>query len=732
VIGQSLSVLVPDGGRRPRTLRRTHRVRSALLLVALASVCGVLVAGLAFPLVGSLGLVARAGADSFEALPDELVEPPLPQTSRILAADGSTLAVAYFNENRVVVPLSSVPQVMRDAILAIEDYRFYEHGGLDFKSLVRAVVRNSQAGEVQQGGSTITQQYVKNVLIARASNGGARRAVAERTAARKISEANYAIALEQRYTKDQILEKYLNIAYFGSGVYGVGTAARYYFGIPVEKLTLRQSALLAGLVKNPRLYDPVRHPKNAKERRNVVLSRMEEVGFAPAAAVARAKKLPLGLKITRERGFEDNPVAPMFLDYVRSTILDDPDGRMAPIFGSTQQERAQALFQGGLTIRTTLDPRLQRVAQQSLKDTLGEKTDPASAAVVVQPGTGQIKVMAGLNHERRTRKVNLAVGGGSGFQAGSTFKVFVLAAAIEQGIPLTTLIRSPQTYRSKVFKTTNPETGAIEPYEVGNAGDSEAGVFDLVSATWHSVNTAYMQLEEKTGISEPARIARELGVTRFPVREVPSLVLGANEVSPLDMAGAYATLAARGLYCAPVAISEVVDASGRVLGRIEPACRQAMAAETADVVTSVLRGVVTDGTGKNANIGRPVAGKTGTTNGPTAAWFDGYTPDFAGAVWVGHPTDPAKRPLRWVKGVPIVYGGGFPATIWRTIMLAAHEGLPVRDFLLPPAVSRPVGPLVAPKKPEPKKPADAKEPEVAPTAPAPLPKDCKSKHCRRR
>jgi membrane peptidoglycan carboxypeptidase len=717
-------VLVPD--RRPRRTPDHDpdvTARRVVTLLALCAVCGLLVAGLAFPLVGSLGIVARAGAESFDALPDELVEPPLPQSSRILAADGSTLAVAYFNENRVVVPLSRVPKVMQNAILAIEDYRFYEHGGVDVKGLLRAVVRNSQAGSVQQGGSTITQQYVKNVLIERASDRGAKQTVAERTAARKIAEAKYAIALERRYTKAQILEKYLNIAYFGSGVYGVATASRHYFGHRVEDLTLAESALLAGLVKNPRQYDPQTHPKAAKARRDVVLDRMAEVGFADPKDVAKARRSPVHLKITREQGFEDNAAAPMFLDYVRSTILDDPDGTMAPIFGTTQAERAQALFQGGLTIKTSLDPRLQAVAQQSLKDNLGDARDPASAAVVVQPGTGLVKVMAGLNHEPHSRKVNLAIGGGAGFQAGSTFKVFVLAAAIEQGIPLSTVIHAPQKYASKTFR--NYVDGRIVPYTVSNAGDSEAGTFDVARATWESVNTAYIQLEEKTGYVEPARIARDLGIRRFPLRTVPSFVLGTNEVSPLDMAGAYATFAARGTYCRPIVVTEVLDAQGKSLGHVDPSCHQAIPQDVADTVTSVLRGVIDHGTGRGAAIGRPAAGKTGTTNGPTAAWFDGFTPDFAGAVWVGYPTDPAKHPLHWVHGVKVVYGGTFPATIWRQIMIAAHEGVPVRDFALPPAAAAPLAPVppAGPAKPG---------PVPLPTrAPGPPPPDnCHGKHCK--
>jgi membrane peptidoglycan carboxypeptidase len=249
---------------------------------------------------------------------------------------------------------------------------------------------------------------------------------------------------------------------------------------------------------------------------------------------------------------------------------------------------------------------------------------------------------------------------------------------------------------------------------VSNAGDSEAGTFDIPRATWESVNTAYIQIEEKTGYTRPAAIARALGVTRFPLRAVPSFVLGTNEVSPLDMASAYATLAARGTYCAPIGITEVTDATGRVLGKVGPRCRAAMSPRTADTVTAILRGVIDHGTGKGAVLGRPAAGKTGTTNGPTAAWFDGYTPDFAGVVWMGYPTDPARHPLRGVHGKRVVYGGTFAAPIWRAIMLAAHEGVPVRDFVAPPVTAAPRAPV---------------SPTPSPGA-VPPPPACHGKHCK--
>ena len=658
-----------------------------MLVIAISVLAGLLMAGLAFPVVGGFGMLARAGADSFGKLPAELREEPLPMRSKILAADGSTLADIYLNENRVIVPIHQIPDDLVYSILAVEDARFYEHGGVDVRGLLRAFVRNRQAGEVTQGGSTITQQYVKNVLVENASDErDARKAKAdvkkatERSTSRKIREARYAIALERRYTKRQILEKYLNIAYFGDGVYGVGTAAQHYFRKPVQRLTLDEAALLAGMVKNPQLYNPAENPRTSRARRDLVLRRAAETGFIEEARVAKALKKPLPkIRPQKLTGIEDNKLAPAFLHYVRDYFLNDDR------FGETKEERTARLFQGGLVVQTTLDPKLQAVAQATLAKTLPLRSDPAAAAVVVKPGTGEVKAMAMVNHDPETAKVNLATGGSSGFQPGSTFKTFTLAAAVEQGIPLSLKINSPARYRADPAVCDNPPDGYFR-----NAGDSEAGNFDMPTATWMSVNTYYLQLQEKVGIRNVAGMARRLGLPipeNVGSREC-SLTLGAREVSPLDMAAAYATFASGGTYCKPMPIT-AIQAPGEEKQVFEPECRQVMERDTANTVTAVLRGVI-DGkhphrTGRAASIGRPAAGKTGTTNGPMAAWFDGYTPDFATAVWMGHPTRPSQNLLRNVHGVRVVYGGTFPAAMWREIMLAAHTGLPPRDFERPPA-----------------------------------------------
>ena len=684
----------------PRPAARPAPALASLGKAALISaLAGLLVAGLALPVVGGVGLAAKSQADEFLVLPAELETPPLAQRSRILASDGSLIASLY-TENRVVVGLADVPETARKAVLAIEDSRFYAHNGVDVKGTVRAAVANAQADAVTQGGSTLTQQYVKNALIQAATTKEQQLAAREATIDRKIREARYALAIERQLTKDQILERYLNIAYFGNGVYGIGTAATFYFGKPVQELSVAEGALLAGIVQSPGRFDPVRNLEATVARRNIVLTRMADVGYIDDAQLQAAVAEEVHLQLSPVGSGCEAPevTAPFFCDYVRRVL---EDGELGAVLGRTREERQQRLLAGGLTITTTLDPRIQAAAQEAADSSI-PRDDPsgiATAINTVEPGTGAVKAMAvnrtfaeeGLGQT----KVNLAIGGSSGFQGGSTFKPFVLARALQMGIPLSLSIRSPQTYSSRVF--TDYKDGKKVPYRMSNAGDSQAGTYNLESGTHGSVNTFYVQLQERTGVERPAALAESLGVKQFangrpeaPLLRSGSFTLGTNEVSPLAMAEAYGTFAAGGLHCPTNPVIEVRDAEGTQIGLPAPPCAQALDREVADTVNQVLRGVI-DGpsrgrTGRGASIGRPAAGKTGSTNGSKAAWFVGYTPQLATSVWVGNPVPVEMKRIR-IGGryYPQVYGGTLPASIWQKAMREASRGMPVESFTSPRA-----------------------------------------------
>jgi membrane peptidoglycan carboxypeptidase len=659
-------------------------------------VAGVLAALIAFSTLGMLGVSARDGANWFQSVPADIRMPPVPQRSVILAADGSRLATFYY-ENRVDVPLNKVAPVMRKAILAIEDNRFYQHGGLDVKGTVRALASNLASGQVTQGGSGITQQYVKNLLVETASTTDERKSALAETPARKLRELRLAVAMEKRYTKDQILERYLNIAYFGDGAYGVEAAARHYFGRSAARLTLPQAALLAGIVRYPYAYDPTVNPQRAAERRNTVLARMVQLHWTGASDASTAERSPLALNVKSTPNGCVESSAPFFCDYVQREILTNP------IFGSTADARKELLQRGGLTIRTTLDPRMQRAAQHAVDHYVPQKNSShkASAEVLVQPGTGAVKAMVvdrALGPSEKIGKtwVNFAADGDHGtslgMQAGSTFKAFTLAAALDEGMAFGHRLYAPDHYSPTGLHACDGKYAGSST-SLSNSADGEGGrTFSLVTGTWNSVNTFFLNLEKQVGLCDTVKMAEKLGMRRAdgkPLEQVASFTLGPNTVSPVRLAAAYAAFAARGRYCEPVVLSKITDANGRELKVPDAKCRQAIRKGVADGVNHVLRGVLTQGTAAGMGIGRPAAGKTGTVDNFTSAWFVGYTPDLASAVWVGDPRGGYAHPLQNVclagRCYGEVFGADIPAPIWRQTMLNALADVPAHGFHRPPS-----------------------------------------------
>jgi membrane peptidoglycan carboxypeptidase len=672
---------------------RKTRVNSVVLLARLAGagiMAGVLAAFVALPMVGSAGLVARDAANNFENMPVQLSTSPPPEKTVVYAADGKPLAT-FFDEYRESVRLDQVAPIMRKAIIAIEDSRFYQHGALDLKGAIRALATNAEANEVKQGGSTLTQQLVKNLLIENAKTEGEKQAARAPTVGRKLRELRYALDLEQRMSKDEILQAYLNVAYFGGGAYGAQAAAKRYFSKPAAKLNLAEAALLAGITNSPFAYDPTLHPGAARARRNTVLTRMVQLGVVSKAAAERAAESPVRLRETKPEGGCDASRAPFFCTYVRNEMIEILSrGKKSRVAEATQQ-----LQRGGYTIRTTLDPQVQRAAQQALNDRVGPQASRDAAETMIEPGTGKILAMAvsrkfGSKKRQRQTVINLAAdaahGGGAGYSAGSTFKIFTLAAAIKEGVSVGTQINSPQSTTVSGFRNCNDDLvddtlpGGGRGWRVANAADSEDGNFNLRNGTWLSVNTFFAQLQQRVGLCEAVKMAEAFGMRRAdgtPLRQTPSQVLGTNEIDVTSLAAAYAGFAARGKYCAPLAITEVRDATGKALRLPKHDCRQALDPEIADEVNDILRGVLTRGTARGLGIpGRPAAGKTGTCENFTCALFAGYTPNLAAAVWYGDAAKPWDNPVTGTYGADI-------APIWRQSMTEALRGKPVQDFKEP-------------------------------------------------
>ncbi|HEX4817077.1 MAG TPA: transglycosylase domain-containing protein, partial [Nonomuraea sp.] len=672
-------------------------LRSVAGLGAAAALGGVLTAALAAPVVSGGGLAAKGVAGTFLDLPPAPREEPLEQVTRLLDKDGRPFA-QFYEANRTAVRLDAVAPVMRRAIVAIEDARFYEHGGLDVRGTVRALLTNTQAGGIRQGGSSLTQQLVKNILVENARSDAERDRARAPNMARKITELRLALALERKYRKDEILERYLNIAYFGAGAHGVEAAARRFFSTSASRLNLTQAATLAGAVRMPYSTDPslgAAHRARLKERRDLVLDRLAGLKQITGQQAARAKRAPLGLKLRPEPGGCEQSAYPFYCLYVKHELLTNP------AFGNTAAARQARLARGGLTIRTSLDPAAQRAAERAIRRHVHPEDTEVAAEAMVEPGTGRIRAMAaskGFGRNPGNKKngprttfnlpADVAHGGGQGFQAGSTFKVYTLATALKQGWKFGDGFKTPGSltpsagYRDCRGRAVNSPGTRI----LNASGEGEGGPHSIETGTWKSVNIFYMMLERKVGLCNVVRTARALGAFRAdgkPLREVPTFTLGVNEMDPVTVAASFAAFAARGEYCRPLAIVEIVGRNGQRT-RVPPTCGQVIERQVADAVNHVLEGVFDKGTMKGQGLDRPAAGKTGTNNGYTSAWFAGYTPHLAAAVSVGDIRGSYRFPL---QGVQIgdqhygsVQGASLPGPIWVDSMGAALRQVEPRGF----------------------------------------------------
>ncbi|HEU4944387.1 MAG TPA: transglycosylase domain-containing protein, partial [Solirubrobacterales bacterium] len=564
--------------------------------------------------------------------------------SAIYADDGTRLGLIESEEARAPVSLKRIPKQLQLATVAIEDQRFFEHGGIDPEGIARAALKNLEAGKTVEGGSTITQQLVRNLCLRNP----------ERDLERKIIEAKLAIEYSERHSRKQILDQYLNTASYGtvegSTAVGVGAAARIYFSRPVWKLNLVQAALLAGLPQAPTDYNPILHPREALARRNAVLAKMAKIDYLTPERAKQAQARGLGLDVS---GSYFAHREPFFFDYVEHELIEH--------YG------ADAVRNGGLEIYTTLEPRLQEVGLEAMRSALPYSTDPSSALVSIDPSNGEIEAMVSSTGYDASQ-FNLAAQGHR--QPGSTFKTFVLTTAIKQGVdPYNTY------YTSKPLNLDLPEWGH---WEVHTADEGYLGNVNLQQATVASDNTVFAQLDLDVGPRQVAETAHSLGVTS-PLDGIPAEGIGGLRigVSPLEMAAAYATLAAGGIRHDPVAVKRVVFPGGKTERPERTPPRRVVSEAVAYEVTRLLHDNITEGTGTAAYTGCPgQAGKTGTTDRTTDAWFAGYQPNLSTVVWVGYPESNAIE-MTSVHGIT-VYGGTFPADIWHALYSGAE--IPCEEF----------------------------------------------------
>lgn len=623
----------PNKSRRPRS---GNRLLGVLKVITLFGFLGLLA-------IGVTGCAVYASMSSQLPDPDISKAKGRDQSTVIMDSTGRVLTRLYAEQNRQDMPLDKIPEDLRNAIIATEDKRFYDHEGVDPIGVVRGLVVDVLQGKRARGGSTITQQYVKQAFVG-----------SDRTVKRKAQEAILAQRVERQFSKDEILELYLNTIYFGHGAYGVEAASRAYFGKEVTKITLAEAALITGVVKSPANYSPYLEPERALSRRNTVLLLMHEQGYIDQAAYQEAKDTPVELSGLRSAA---STRSPYFVEWIKEQLVRE--------YGETM------VYRGGLRVRTTLDPAAQTAAEKAVQ-VLDREDDPSAAIVSIKPGNGAVVAMVG-GKDFDTQQFNVAVQGKR--QPGSAFKAFVLAAALQEG----------------VFSEKSFESGASkfpvgdQTWSVTGASGGRSGPMRLRPATEQSVNSVFAALILDVGPKKVVETAEALGI-RKGIDPVPAIALGGltDGVSPLEMANAYATLAAGGKRAEPYGITEVKDPDGTVLFKAKPELTEAIDPAVAYIATDMLTGVITKGTGKAAQIGRPAAGKTGTTQKYRDAWFVGYTPELSTAVWVGHPD--SQREMTSVHGRKVT-GGSFPAEIWAAFMKAVLADSPASAFERPAGLS---------------------------------------------
>jgi penicillin-binding protein 1A len=627
--------------RRAR-LRRHRRPRRRVLLGLAVVFCAVVAAALA-----GAALTGRALVFGSCNL-NQLRPIALGENSFLFASDGSLLGVIPSLHNRQPLQLSKISPWLPKATVAIEDRRFWQHGALDYQGIARALYADAQAGRVVQGGSTLTQELVRNLYIG----------TNERTLARKIKEACLAQKLAGIWSKQQILSAYVNEVFYGRHAYGAEAGAETFFSTTARRLSIAQAALLAGLPQAPSVYDPFRHPDSALARRDEVLRAMLAAGDITRQEYVKAVGSPLGL---RPGSLYSAQRHPNFFGWATDQLI--------------QKFGVQKVEAGGLRVRTTIDPRFQYEALSAIRSVLREKSDPAAAVVAIDPRTGAVRAMQTYIPDGRKMKFNLATQ--STRQAGSSFKPFVLATAVWQGISVYTGFNGPPSLTiNDPYCSTN---GVL--WNPHNYADETAGYMNLLDATAHSVNTIFAQLVDVVGPKNVVGVAHRLGISTA-LQPVCSITLGTQPVNPLEMTDAYATLAARGRHHAPRALEVVRGPNGGVIGKLNAPGAQTIPLNVADTVTYALQGVVQHGTGTAAALGaRPVAGKTGTAENSVDAWFCGYIPQLATCVWVGYPK--GEIPMSYVEGVAGVTGGSLPAAIWHAFMTQATANLHVLSFHQP-------------------------------------------------